>query len=689
MSALESIRQRPVLIISILGLALLLFILTAVDRPGELFTDTHTVAKVDGEKIDYIEFQKRVEQQQEQLRQQGYTNADVAQVQQYVLQQMLNEALLKKEYQRLGLVVTDNELSHAMLGDAPHPYVNQMVQQMGVPSAQMLYDAAFNPAKNGIDNQQAMQLQQMWTALEKDTEQMLLASKFNNLFFGALTANKLDAKDYWEANASTATIAYARKDLSGVSAEGLEPTDAEINALYEQEKNRYRINEKQFVIDYITVDIVPSKEDLAAAQSDVENAIVALKNNAGVEGVEGNSKFYVDHVSAPVSKLAPVLKNNLDKITADSVAMVSFVNNKYTIAKLLGSTTSVDSVLLDLAVISDAAPLDSVLAQLNAGKKAADLGENIAQTQDSMGISLLDPSLGMMKDDILAAETGKYFTPQNNNGNNGMALRVRSRKAPVTVYEIAEITYDVVPSATTVNKLGNDLRNYVAINKSAKQFADSATLAGYNALTAVVTPSSLSVAGLPESRNAAKWTIGAKKGEVSGVFENDLKSRLMAVAVKDVYDGKFVPATNAEVRNYLTNRVLNQKKADKLVADYAGKGKSVADYAGVMGVKADTTQVTYGQSFVRHFSGSEPNLNANVAAAKKGQLVGPLALNNSVVVFEVVDIDDKGRAFDYENDAMVFNQREGAYTFQNSLFNVLLGNKKIDNRIQNFYSDRQ
>ena len=34
MSTLEKIRQRPILIISILGLALLLFILTAVDNPG-------------------------------------------------------------------------------------------------------------------------------------------------------------------------------------------------------------------------------------------------------------------------------------------------------------------------------------------------------------------------------------------------------------------------------------------------------------------------------------------------------------------------------------------------------------------------------------------------------------------------------------------------------------------------------
>ena len=164
MSTLEQIRQRPILIISILGVALLLFILTAIDRPGELFTDNHTVAKVDGEKIDYMEFQKRVEQQQEQMQQRGYNNVDAAQVQEYVLQQMLSEALMKKEYQRLGLIVTDNELSKAMLGETPHPYVSQMVRSMGLPSAQKLYDAANNPTNRGIDPQQAPQIHQAWNA---------------------------------------------------------------------------------------------------------------------------------------------------------------------------------------------------------------------------------------------------------------------------------------------------------------------------------------------------------------------------------------------------------------------------------------------------------------------------------------------------------------------------------------------
>ena len=133
MSALEQIRQRPILIISILGLALLLFILTAVDNPGELFSDNHTVAKVDGQKIDYMEFQRRVEQQSEQMRAQGYTDIDNARLQQQVLQSMINEVLLNEEYKALGLTVTDNELSNAMLGENPNPIVTQMVQQMGLP----------------------------------------------------------------------------------------------------------------------------------------------------------------------------------------------------------------------------------------------------------------------------------------------------------------------------------------------------------------------------------------------------------------------------------------------------------------------------------------------------------------------------------------------------------------------------
>lgn len=689
MSTLEQIRQRPILIITILGVALLLFILTAVDRPGELFTDNHTVAKVDGEKIDYMEFQKRVERQQEQMQQRGYNNVDAAQVQEYILQQMISETLMQKEYNRLGLTVTDNELSQAMLGDTPHPYVSQMVQSMGIPSAQMLYDVAYNPTKSGIDPQQAGQFQQAWNALEKDTEQMLLQQKFMSQFMGTLVANKLDAKAIFDDNATTSTIAYARKELSSLADDDFKVTDDEINALYKEERNRYRISEDQHAVSYIAVDITPSNEDLAAAQKEVEDAIVGLRLNEGTDAVSGNSRFYVNRVSAPLSTLAPALKKVAPGMAKDSTMVVSFIDNQYTIAKMLGTTTSIDSVLVDLAFIDESVDADSIISRLNTGAKAVELGSALSQSQDSIWVSLLDPSLGALKDELAEAATGSYFAPVNNNGQKGMTIRVRSRKAPVTVYDIAEITYDVTPSNTTIQKLNSDLRSYITANSTADKFISEATKAGYSALNAVVTPSSLSVNGLPESRGAAKWALGAKKGAVSGVFNDDRDSRLLAVAVTDIYDGKFVPATNEQVRNYLTNKIRNQKKADKLIADYKGKANDVAGYAAAMQVKADTTQVTFGQPFVRNFPMFESALQANVAVAKKGQLVGPVALNNSVVVFAVTDINNQGREFDFENDAMVFNQREGAASFQRSLPDVILGNNKIENRIQNFYSDRQ
>ena len=685
MSTLEQIRQRPVLIISILGVALLLFILTAVDRPGELFTDSHTVAKVDGEKIDYLEFQKRVEQQQEQMQQRGYTNVDVAQVQEYVLQQMVNESLLKKEFERLGLTVTDTELSQAMLGATPSPYVQQMVQSMGIPSAQLLYEAAFNPTKSGVTPEQAPQFQSAWAELEKNTEEMMLQQKFMALFAGTLTANKLDAKALYEDNATTSTIVYAKKDLSTLKDADFTPTDAEINDLYNQEKNRYRINEKQVVINYIAVDVVPSTDDLAAAQREVEDAIVGLRMNEGTDAVASNGKFYVNRVSTTEASLAPALKKAVPSMAKDSVAMISFIDNQYTIAKLLDVTTSIDSVLVDVAFINETADADSVIARLNTGASKIDMGDAIAQSQDSMWVSLLDPGIAQFKDQIATAETGSYFKPEG--GQNGMTMRVRSRKAPVAVYDVAEITYDVVPSNATIQKLNGDLRKYLDDNTTAAKFTSEATKAGYSALSAIVTPSTLSINGIQESRGAAKWALDAKKDQVSGVFNNDRDSRLLAVAVNDVYDGKFVPATNETVRNYLTNKVMNRKKAEKLIADYNGKGKSVAEYAAAMQVKADTTQVTFGQPYVRNFPMYESALQANVAVAKKGELVGPVALNQSVVVFTVTDVTAPSREFDYKNDAMVFNQREGVASFQRTLPAVLLGNKKVETKIQKFYSD--
>lgn len=682
MSALEQIRQRPILIISILGVALLLFILTAVDRPGELFTDNHTVAKVDGEKIDYLEFQKRVEQLSQQYQQQGYNNVDRDQMQTQVLQMMINEALLNKECAKLGLVVTDNELSQAMIGANPLPSVTQQVRQLGMPDAKALYDAVANPAKAGItDPQTIAQLNEIWASLEKSTEEMLLQNKFQTLLNGSLNANKLDAQAAYDQTVKTWTIAQVTKSASALDDKDFTPTDAELKARYEQDKAMFRLTEPVHAIQYVTVDVKPSDSDLAAGRQVVNNALASLKTQQGTEGVADNAAFVVNRVNSTASAMAPQLRNSLEKLQADTVVEVSFIGSTYTLAKLLGSSSQVDSVLVDMAVVADEAMTDSLMNRLNAGAKPADLGEALGGSRDSMWTSLVDPQMAILKDELATVETGRYFKPQSAGAQNGMLLRVRQRKAPVMVYDIAQITYEVEPSAETVDKLNSDLRNFLASNDTPAKFSENAVKSGYTAFDAQVTPSTLQINGLPESRNVAKWALNAKEGQVSGVFTNERGTRLMGAAVSGVYKGDYFPLSDKRVNEYISRQVIAQKKADKLVADYKGKGKTLADYAKAMNAQVDTTTMAFGRG--------NAVLTANVAVAQKGTVVGPLALDNAATVFEVVNIDTQARPFNFRQDSQAFAYTQGGMSFSRLIPAILLGNKKIDNKIQKFYSDRQ
>ncbi|MDE6610098.1 MAG: hypothetical protein K2K33_06025, partial [Muribaculaceae bacterium] len=70
-----------------------------------------------------------------------------------------------------------------------------------------------------------------------------------------------------------------------------------------------------------------------------------------------------------------------------------------------------------------------------------------------------------------------------------------------------------------------------------------------------------------------------------------------------------------------------------------------------------------------------------------GKIAGPFATNNAVVVMEVIGTDKVAREFDYDNDAMMFNQQYGAPALSRNLFGILLGRNKITNNLQRFYAD--
>ncbi|WP_301710386.1 hypothetical protein, partial [uncultured Duncaniella sp.] len=288
-----------------------------------------------------------------------------------------------------------------------------------------------------------------------------------------------------------------------------------------------------------------------------------------------------------------------------------------------------------------------------------------------------------VKELIAGHDTGVYFAPDTM-AQGGRIIRVAERTAPVTIYEIANVTFTTEPSNATINSLESRLQSYVNNHKTAKEFVDSAQAAGFTTFPAYVSESTPMLGNLNDSHNAVAWVMEAKKGEVSPVFGDIQTGRFIAVALDDIYED-YTPARDPQLNTMLTVRARNDKKAAKLIADYQGKAKDVAGYANLMKASVDTTTVNFGQYFVPGIGANESALQGKVAAAKKGDLVGPMQTGNAVVVLTVTDINTEGRPYNYEESAVRYNQQRGAARLGNSLDRILLGNKKVKNNMTTFY----
>lgn len=689
MATLEKIRSKSALLLIIVGAGLLAFIIGDFFTSGRtLFGTGTTIAKVDGNKIDIQEFQRRVQDASQQAQAQNQ-RMDNAVLQQQVLNSMIAEKLFDQEIKDLGITVTDQELTDMMVGKNSQ-YVDRMVQQqLGAPDAKTAHDMAFNPTKYGLQQAQAQQLQAYWIDLEKNVERMLLQQKFQNLFAGTLVANELDAKALYDDNAATAHIIYAKKDLSSLKDDEFEVSESDINALYNKDKGRYALDEPTRTVSYIAVNIVPSEADILAGQKKVEDALLALNNNPELQGIATMPEFVGDRnkiTQADVDKQAR-LKAALDTLSVGRATLVSKAGNDYTLAKLIGKDQEVAQVKIDfLAVQGTRAQVDSLVGRLNAGVAFDTISASplVAQSQKDMEVSLLDANASAIKEIIADRATGVYFTPDTL-AEGGRIFRVSQREAPVTVYDLATVTFTTEPSNATINELDTSLRNYVDANKDSKAFADNAQEAGYTTFPATVSASSPMIGNLNDSHAAVAWVMDAKKGQVSPVFGDLQSGRFIAVAVNDIYDGGYVPARDAQVHTILSAQARNDKKAAKLLADYEGKANDVAGYAQLMSVSVDTTTVNFGQFMVPGLGMNESAVQGKVANAQKGALVGPMQANNSVIVLQVTDIDSEGRPYDFQENSIRYNQQRGAARMINSMDRILLGNKKVTDNINKFY----
>ena len=674
----------------VIGVALLAFIIGDFLNSGRSFFGAGTtVAKVDGTKISITDFQRRYEQYNQQL-QASNQKVDGAVVQNQVLQDMVTEQLLEEEAEALGIDVTDAEITEAMTGQGAVPAVVQMARQLGLESPAQLHDLVFNPGKYGAQDADVAQVRAQWLEMEKNVTNQLKYQKIGVLLSGAIQANDLD-KEAIAADMSTAsTVDLVNVPYSSLDNKDFPVSDEELQARYEKEKSQFKTEDEIRKIHYIAVNIVPSQDDLAKAQKLFNSVDSTLRVTMGVESVRNISELTINQRTVRSNDVDAATREFIASAAEGAVSAPRFRSDEHSLVKLLSKKMDVDSVNVDMLQVQGAKKVqDSVLNLLNSGKPFAEVADNkVAGGQQNMWMNLMqmgaDSKSVEAKKKLLAAGS-EYFVIDSND-NAALIYRVNEKRAPKQMYEIAEVSYKVFPSDETIDNLRAGLQKYISANNTAKLFADNAIASGYQALEAEVTAETPQINGIESTRKEVQWAFGAEKGSVSSIYDKEGNDKMIAVALDDIIPAGYMPLSDSGVRSVIETKVRNDKKGEKLLADYKGKASDLAGYAKLMNVPVDTAvTITFSQDFIPVLRNMESKLTAEAPYAKQGSLNGPVKGDQGVFVYKVVKNEKSSTQMTPEQLAQRYSMSMGSAAVSRMAVEILKENKDIVNNLIDFY----
>ena len=160
------------------------------------------------------------------------------------------------------------------------------------------------------------------------------------------------------------------------------------------------------------------------------------------------------------------------------------------------------------------------------------------------------------------------------------------------------------------------------------------------------------------SRDALKWIYGAKQNEVSPLYECGNNDNLLVVALTGIHEEGIRTLDDAEVKDYVKNAVLRDKKAEQIIASLKDV-KSVEAAKSKGAQVSEVPQVTFAAPvFVQATGASEPALSGAVSATAKDKFsASPVKGNAGVYLFQVKEKTQRPGKYDEATYATRLGQR--------------------------------
>ncbi len=199
MATLQTIRTRAGLLIAIvIGISLAAFILGDLLQSGSSIFQRNQmeIGEINGESIQYPEFQKQVEElgeiykqntQQSQLDENSWV-----QVREQTWQNTVQKIVMGDVYKKLGIEVTSDELFDMLQGANLHPIIQQLFRNQN--TGQVDRGAVVNFLKQ-LETNVAPEQRAYWLYLENQIVEERTQSKYANMVGKGLFVTTSEAKE--------------------------------------------------------------------------------------------------------------------------------------------------------------------------------------------------------------------------------------------------------------------------------------------------------------------------------------------------------------------------------------------------------------------------------------------------------------------------------------------------------------
>lgn len=730
MAALQKIRSKGALLVGVLGLALFAFIAEEFFRSIETTSamDRAQVGEVYGAKLSIQDFQQMVEDQSEltkfQLRMQGQdgtlNDEQTEQIREQVWQQFVQQQVIQHECDKLGLYVTDAEVQEALRQGSAQS-LQMMAALFGNPQtgrfdlAQLQaflkdYKKTIAQAQQAGQAEQVEQIQsikKIWDFTEKQLRDELLAQKYNVLFAMGYISNPIAAKMSFDERNVQYTADVVALPYTAIADKDIQVTDADLKAAYDQYKENFYISQPTRDLKLLDINVVASAEDRAELTKKVADFEQKLREGGDVANIVRTANSNVLYSDVALSKKAfstiPDVAANLDSMAVGSVKATYYNDQDNTIntLKLVSKTTAPDSILYrQIAAIADTpearkAQADSILNALNGGAAFADLAKRYGQRSDSVWITSSQFEGFGMPDESAKYINTLYTTAPNTatvlaTDQGAVVIQVLDRKNMVEKYNVAIVKCTLNFSSKTYENELSKINRFLAQNKDAASIEKNAAKAGYMladipGYTPLQNLIPVRIGGA-QARDCARWIFDeAKAGDVSRLYEcGRANDHLLLVIVKATNDDKYLAWDNPQVKEFLTNVVMQQKKAEKAMA-LAKNVKSIADMQKLKGAVTGTLSNISFSSYptLAGVNVLEPALAATICKTPVGKVSKVKQGAGAIYLVKVNTKANTAEKFDAATEQQSAAQMVGQRSFQ-STFNYLMlhDSKMVDRRYE-------